>query len=50
MGLGTKHQNDAEILKEEDDDEDEESEEKEEEEEKKEKGIMIMKPKLLMRY
>ena len=52
MGLGTKNQNDAdvctlaEILKEEDDDEDEESEEKK----KKKKRIMIMKPKLLMRY
>ena len=48
MGLGAKNQNDAdvctlaEILK-----EDEESKEKEEE---KEKRIMIMKPKLLMRY
>ena len=50
-----KNQNDAdvcilaEILKEEDDDEDKESKEKEEEKKKK-KRIMIMKPKLLMRY
>ena len=55
MGLGAKNQNDAdvctlaEILKEEDDDEDEESKEKEEEKKRK-IGIMIMKPKLLMRY
>ena len=54
MRLRAKYQNDAdvctlaEILKE-DDDEDEESKEKEEEE-KREKRIMIMKPKLLMRY
>ena len=55
MGMGAKNQNDAnvctlaEILKEEDDDEDEESEEKERRKKGK-KGIMIMKPKLLMRY
>ena len=65
MGLGAKNQNDAdvcalaEILKEEDDDEDDASEKEEErkniDNDKpklliREKIMMIMKPKLLMRY